>query len=72
MYYYESPIGLFRIIQQDSNVLLFFEDDLLGAYRSAVAAANDVYTHTTGLYDWDKLDGKLLDVPTDISEWTLS
>jgi hypothetical protein len=36
---------------------------------TAVSAADDVYTHTTGCYDWDCLDGTLSTVPTDIYQW---
>lgn len=34
----------------------------------AVAAADDVYCHATGCYDWDHLSSELDQVPTDIHE----
>jgi len=68
VYQYKSPIGRFLIKPQaNSRWGLWFKDDLLGSYHSAMAAADDVYMQTTGDYDWDSLDG--VAIPTDISEW---
>lgn len=68
VYQYKSPIGLFLIKPQTNGRWgLWFKDDLLGSYHSAMAAADDVYMQVTGDYDWDSLDG--VDIPTDISEW---
>jgi hypothetical protein len=39
-----------------------------GFYSSAVAAADDVYTFSTGCYEWDSLF-KSANPPTDIYEW---
>lgn len=68
VYQYKSPTGLFLIkLQVNGRWGLWFKDDLLGSYHSAMAAADDVYMQVTGDYDWDSLDG--VDIPTDISEW---
>lgn len=68
VYQYKSPAGLFLIKPQANGRWgLWFKDDLLGSYHSAMAAADDVYMQATGDYDWDSLDG--VDIPTDISEW---
>jgi len=68
IYLYRSPIGRFLIKLQTNNRWdLWFKDDLLGSYHSAMAAADDVYMQSTGNYDCDSLDG--IDIPTDIHEW---
>ena len=68
VYQHKSPIGLFLIKPQtNSRWGLWFKDDLLGSYHSAMAAADDVCMQATGDYDWDSLNG--VDIPTDISEW---
>lgn len=70
MYYYKSCVGVFWIrLNRDGRYVLGIGDDALGTYHSPIHAADDVYTHTTGHYPWDKLDGELFDVPTDIYEW---
>lgn len=71
MYIYRSPIGIFSIRILNNRYALCFANNVLGYYNSAVAAADDVYTHTTGLYKWDILDCQIHDVPTDIYEWEL-
>jgi len=68
IYRYRSPIGRFLAIPQSNGLWgLWFEDDLLGSYHSAMAAADDVYMRATGDSDWDYLEG--VDIPTDICEW---
>lgn len=72
MYYYKSKIGILWIKPHPGHAgrwWLGYDDEALGSYASANSAAGDVYTHTTGLWEWDKLDGKLFDVPDDIREW---
>lgn len=70
MYYYKSRVGTFWIKpNMHGQHLLGINDESLGAYNSPIHAADDVYTHTTGYFEWDKLDGKLFNVPTDIYEW---
>lgn len=72
MFYYESSIGTFWIKPQPGSPgrwWLGFDDEALGSYASPNLAAGDVYTHTTGLTEWDRLDGKLRNVPDDIREW---
>ena len=71
MFTYNSPIGL-MIIKFDTDsqgYLLIINNERYGLYRSALAAADEVYTHTTGCYEWDSLDCEVLDAPTDIYEW---
>ncbi|RDY30321.1 hypothetical protein [Lachnotalea glycerini] len=70
MYYYNSPVGKMSIYQNSSGkYLLNICDIVYGHYVNAVAAADDVYMHVTGCYDWDSLDGSIEDVPTNIKEW---
>lgn len=68
VYPYRSPIGGFLIKPQANGRWdLWFKDDLLGSYHSAMAATDDVYMQATGYSDWDSLDG--VDIPKDIHEW---
>lgn len=71
MYFYRSPIGLMTI-KYNSNTRKFhliINDECYGLYNSAVAAADDVYTQSTGCMDWDCLEADI-DIPTDIYEWS--
>lgn len=70
MWIYHSPIGPFVIKRlQNGKYGLLYADEIWGQWSSPQAVADDVYTHTTGCYDWDKLDCLIEDVPTDLSEW---
>lgn len=68
MYYFKSCVGKFSIRRTNDAYGLYLDSECLGVYPSAVAAADDVYTHTTGSYEWDSLDG-IKDGPTDLYEW---
>lgn len=68
---YKSPIGVF-IIQFDiskSKWALGLNGIIHGYYSSPVAAADDVFSHVTGAYEWDSMDISDLSTPTDIYEW---
>jgi len=68
MWVYRSPVGTFWIRQnQSGHFTLGIGDEALGNYSSAIAAADDVFTKSTGHYDWDRLQSP--DGPTDIHEW---
>ena len=70
MWVYHSPIGDFQIRQlSNGRYGLYFADILWGSWHSPEAAADDVYMHETSCYDWDRLDGKLNQVPSNLSEW---
>ena len=70
MWVYHSPIGPFVIKRlQNGKYGLLYADEIWGQWSPPQAAADDVYTHTTGCYDWDKLDCQIEDVPTDLLEW---
>ena len=71
MYGYNSPIGPMIIFfdKRVNRFALAINDTLYGHYHSAVAAADDVYCHVTGCDQWDLLDGKIFDAPTDLAEW---
>lgn len=66
-YYYDSPIGAMYIYPHNGKYNLEIRGDVCGTYDSAVAAADDVFCHATGCYDWDKL--QVNDMSTDIHEW---
>lgn len=71
---FDSPIGPIHIVQLVNGMYYIrIDNDLYGAYETAVAAANDVYTFTTGCYQWDCHDGDvefMCLVPSDIHDWT--
>ncbi|MGN7471265.1 hypothetical protein [Brevibacillus sp. SAFN-007a] len=70
MFTFKSPVGLMKIYP-DPHTRMFalaIGDTVYGHYPSAIAAADDVYTHSTGCFEWDELAGKV-DAPTDIYEW---
>ncbi len=67
-YIYKTRIGTFSILMQSGGRWgLWINDDLLGSYQSPESAANNVYTQTTGYYEWDSLDPVI--EPCDLSEW---
>lgn len=70
MWIYRSPIGVLYIKQMPNGKYgLCYDSDCYGFYENPVQAADDVYTHVTGCYEWDILDGKVPDEPTDLGEW---
>lgn len=74
MWTYDSVIGTMHICPDHNTgkYILVINDNAYGAYLSPVAAADDVYTFTTGCSDWDELDGDIemmCSAPTDLSEW---
>lgn len=70
MWLYNSPVGLMRIFFNSSErYSLEIDGTVYGFYHSPIAAADDVYTHSTGCDSWDLLDGNIQDVPTDLYEW---
>lgn len=70
MWKYESPIGPLYIKKlPDGRFGLLFKDNLWEASHSPQAEADNVYHHMTGCDEWDLLDGKVLDAPSDLSEW---
>ena len=70
MWVYESPIGLMEIKFNSSSgkYLLIINGTCYEKHNSAISAADNVYMHCTGCYEWDCLDGQV-DVPHDIYEW---
>lgn len=68
MFVFHSSVGTFWIKPHQGIYVLGINDDSIGSYHSAVAAADDVFTHATGHFPWDKLDG-IEEGPTDIYEW---
>lgn len=53
--------------RSDGKFDLIINDDVAGVYRTAQAAADDVFTCTTGNYEWDRIG--TVDQPTDLGEW---
>ncbi len=56
MWIYKSPIGTIKIMYSNTNQAFYIiiDNDYYGLYQSAVAAADDVFTFSTGCYKWDK------------------
>jgi hypothetical protein len=68
MWYYQTNVGMFKIIRNQSGRFDLWIDNIqLGSYRSPDAAADDVCKQTTGWDEWDTLDTD--SIPTDLSEW---
>ena len=65
-YVFRSPVGTFRIVPFGDRFQLRIGSEVVGSYHSAVAAADDVYTHVTGYDRWDDSNHE---APTDIYEW---
>ena len=70
MWKYESPIGPLYIKQlSNGRYGLLFNGSIWESSHSPQAEADNVYMHCTGCSEWDSLDGKVPDVPADLSEW---
>ncbi len=71
MWKYNSPIGplYIKYIPSDRTYGFFYNNVCWEASTSPEAEADNIYMHCTGCYDWDSLDGKVPDCPTDLSEW---
>jgi hypothetical protein len=55
MWLYKSPIGVIRIVKnRTGSYSIVINEVFYGTYPSAVAAADDVYTFSTGCFEWDK------------------
>ena len=65
---YNSPIGPIYIRNTTTGFQLIYDNECYGNYSSAVAAADDVFTFSTGCYEWDSLSESVIP-PTDICEW---
>lgn len=68
MWVYHSPIGPIFIKKSYDSYQLIYNEVCYGNYPSAIAAADDVYTFSTGCDEWDSLSDSA-DPPTDIYEW---
>ena len=71
MWVYESPVGLMKISRiSNGQYGLWISSNMYGCYSSAESAADDVFTCSTGCYEWDSLamcNPGL--IPTDLSDW---
>ena len=68
MWYYKSSIGVIKIYfnAATNNYALSIDDEVYGFYASPNSAAGDVYTHTTGCYEWDVSEELS---PETVNEW---
>ena len=70
MWKYSSPIGNMYIIQQRNGKFgLLYEDTIWDEGITPQAIADDVFCYSTSCYEWDSLNGRILDVPPDLSAW---
>ena len=71
MYFYKSPVGTFQIARRSDGFHLILNGEVLGVYRSAIAAADDVFLHVTGATQWDCLDSQVSDAPSGLQDWEI-
>lgn len=74
MWKYDSPIGELFIayVAKEKGYFIAINGEYCGKYESVVAAADDVYTFSTGCDEWDKHcdESRFADnVPSSIHEW---
>ena len=70
MFYYNSPVGTFRIEQLgEESYRLSIDGQDLGTYASPKEAAGVVYDQSTGFESWDVLG--FVHAPSDIGEWDM-
>ncbi len=68
MWLFKTKFGTLRIEKlPNSRYGLYLEDELLGSYHSAEAAAEIVYSCTTGHDGWD--GGGPVVAPKDLTDW---
>ena len=71
LYHYKTRVGTFWIAPQPNvpgRFWLGVDDEALGSYHSAEAAADDVYSQSTGYYEWDAIEEPVTS-PCDLSDW---
>lgn len=71
MWLYKSYVGL-MCISYDTKLgcyVLVINGARYGLYASAIAAADDVYLHTTYCFEWDELDYDIFNAPSSLYEW---
>lgn len=68
---YLSTIGpiYIKYIPALNRYGMFYDGECWETCPTPQAEADNVYMHCTGCYEWDKLDGTVLDCPTDLSGW---
>jgi hypothetical protein len=66
MYNFVSPIGIWTIRHINHKWHLCFDDECYEVHDDPYAAADNVYVHVTGCYEWDS---SIHDAPSDLSEW---
>ena len=70
MWVYHSPIGdIFIKAPPDGKYGMLYDGVVWESCDTPQAQADNVYTHCTNCWDWDKLNGKVANVPHDLSEW---
>jgi hypothetical protein len=68
----ETKVGIFWIkpIAKKTYGLLI-NNNMLGSFRSADEAADNVYRHESGWKEWDALQGDDQNAPAELSGWVL-
>lgn len=70
MWKYESPIGTLYIQKlEDGRYGLLYKGTIWESCPTPQQEASNVYMHCTGCSEWDALDGKIPNVPNDLSKW---
>ena len=68
MYYYQTKVGVFQIVERSGKWQIIFEDENLGNYLTPHQAADDLaggHTFSPGR----NIDTSTLEISADISEW---
>jgi hypothetical protein len=70
IYYYESLVGTFYIKENadTGKYDLTINDELYCSDYEPNALADNVYSQSTGYWDWDSLES-IIGAPTDIHQW---
>ena len=71
MYYYETKVGTFSIVEREGRWLVMFKGESLGSYAQAHQAADDLaggHTFSAG----PGIDTAKLGIPRYLNEWARS
>ncbi|QOY36824.1 hypothetical protein AWH56_003995 [Anaerobacillus isosaccharinicus] len=70
MYSFKSAVGQMLIYFDKTfgQYALKIGDTVYEHHHSAESAADNVYMHSTGCYNWDSLEG-VVETPSELSAW---
>lgn len=72
LWLYRSPIGPISIqLLPNGRYGLFYNGQCSGSYSSPIAAADDIYTHASGIFEWDLRQEDPVNDPAGLDEWDM-